>query len=402
MTKRIPSSALGIVLAILAGSIAGRFLGAKAAILGEIGLGLIQLLKILATPLIFFVILDTFCKTQISVRDAFRLFSISLINAGVAGGIAIGIAFLFPFRGKIDLSLIQAAGSEFRGHSHSFSFSHFLKTLFPESIFEPFIQNNIISVVLFSILIGIGIKSLKKLPELSEEVRLLEGCIGAGLLLSQKLLFFVVKAVPLAIFGVIAKIIGVSGFHFFPHLIGFLSTICAGFSIQVFIYYSFILLLVCRRSPFEFAFHAFEAWSVAFGTGSSLATLPITLRTLQDKMKVSLRSSRLAACIGTNLNHDGILLYEAATALFIAQVYGISLGISQKILLLFVSALAAIGIAGVPDAGLITLSLVLSAVGLPLDLIPVLMTVDWLMGRLRAVVNVTTDMVVATVLDSRR
>ena len=136
----------------------------------------------------------------------------------------------------------------------------------------------------------------------------------------------------------------------------------------------------------------------AFGTGSSVATIPVTLKTLKD-MKISDESARMAACIGTNLNHDGILLYEAMAALFIAHAHGIKLVGFQKVILLGISTLAAVGIAGVPDAGLITLSLVLSTLGLPLTFVPVLLAVDWFIGRLRATANVTSDMVVATLLD---
>src|SRR6185436_6295791 len=129
-------------------------------------------------------------------------------------------------------------------------------------------------------------------------------------------------------------------------------------------------------------------------------TLPVTLRTLEKDLKVGHDSARLAACVGTNFNNDGIMLYEVVAALFIAQINGIDLSGTQKIQLAATSALAAAGIAGVPEAGLITLSLVLSSVGLPLASLPVLLTVDWLLGRLRAMTNVTSDLLVATLLDA--
>jgi Na+/H+-dicarboxylate symporter len=198
---------------------------------------------------------------------------------------------------------------------------------------------------------------------------------------------------------VIAKMVGVSGFGFFSTLGFFVGCIALGIFVHSFVYYSIVLLFVARVSPIQFFKWGGEALFTAFGTGSSLATLPVTLQTLQSKMKISPQSSRLAACVGTNLNHNGILLYEAVAALFVAQVYGISLNGFQKVSILFSSAFAAVGIAGVPEAGLITLSLVLSSAGLPLTLVPVLLTVDWLIGRLRATSNVASDMVVATLLD---
>jgi len=131
-----------------------------------------------------------------------------------------------------------------------------------------------------------------------------------------------------------------------------------------------------------------------------MATLPVTLKTLEKDLDVGHDSARLAACVGTNFNNDGIMLYEVVAALFIAQINGIALNGVDKAKLAVTSALAAAGIAGVPEAGLITLSLVLSSVGLPLASLPVLLTVDWLLGRFRAMTNVTSDLLVATILDT--
>ena len=157
------------------------------------------------------------------------------------------------------------------------------------------------------------------------------------------------------------------------------------------------------RSPLAFFAAAKAPILTALSCGSSLATLPITLRTLHEDLRVSASSARLAACVGTNLNHDGIILYEASAAIFLAQAFGLDLGFLQQITIAFASALAGIGIAGIPEAGLITLPLVLGAVGLPTDLVaqivPLVLPVDWIIGRCRAATNVISDMVVATLLD---
>jgi Na+/H+-dicarboxylate symporter len=141
-----------------------------------------------------------------------------------------------------------------------------------------------------------------------------------------------------------------------------------------------------------------DAVVYALGASSSLATLPVTLRCL-DRMGVSPQSARLAACVGTNLNNDGILLYEAMAVLFVAQVYGINLSVAQQLVAAVSCVIAGIGIAAVPDAGLISLSLVLATVGLPSEIVPLLLTVDWLLSRCRAMTNVTSDILVAVLLD---
>ena len=176
-----------------------------------------------------------------------------------------------------------------------------------------------------------------------------------------------------------------------------------GLFIHAFIYYSVLLSVVGRYSPLKFYRGASEAIVTALSCGSSLATLPVTLRCLKDKLKISDGNARLAACVGTNLNHDGIILYEAAATIFIAQAIGMELTLAQQITVAFASVMAGIGIAGVPEAGLITLQLVLTAGGIPQDkiviVLPLLFTVDWIIGRGRAMTNVISDMTVATLLE---
>jgi Na+/H+-dicarboxylate symporter len=132
----------------------------------------------------------------------------------------------------------------------------------------------------------------------------------------------------------------------------------------------------------------------------------VTLRCLTEKMGVSQESARLSACVGTNLNNDGITLYDAMAALFIAQACGFELTLGQQGVVVMASLMAGVGIAGIPEAGLIVLPLVLGSVGLPEAVvaaaIPLVLPVDWIIGRARSVVNVMSDMLVAILLDRGR
>ena len=146
-----------------------------------------------------------------------------------------------------------------------------------------------------------------------------------------------------------------------------------------------------------------DAIVTALSSGSSLATLPVTLRCLNDNLRVSPDCARLAACVATNLNHDGIILYEASAAIFVTQALGLGVGLGQQVSIAAAAVMAGIGIAGVPDAGLITLPLVLGAARLPehvvATVIPLLLPVDWIIGRCRAATNVISDMTVAVLLE---
>ncbi len=410
MKKRFKLNyATQIALAVGLGVLVGVLFGSKAAVLGEFGGLLIRLLKTLATPLVFFAIVNAFCKTHIRARSGLRLLFISLMNAVVAGLIALSVSSLFSFANleKIGgagftqniLSLAHEAPANGKNTLLTWDVVKTIDSLVPQNTIEPFMTNNVVSVVILAVLVGSIMRKLKQSKEAVTEVQVLESFFSGGLILASHLLSWVVKGVPIAVFGVIAKIVGSSGFGFLSTLGLFICLVSVGMALHGIVYYSILIFLVARKSPFQFYREGGEVFATALGTGSSLATLPVTLRTLRERMKISDESSMLAACVGTNLNHDGILLYEAVAVLFIAQVYGVPLVGWQKVLLLGTSSLAAVGIAGIPDAGLITLSLVLSSVGLPVGLVPVLMTVDWIVGRLRALTNVTSDMVVATVLD---
>lgn len=136
----------------------------------------------------------------------------------------------------------------------------------------------------------------------------------------------------------------------------------------------------------------------AVGTNSSLATLPFTLAAL-ERLGVSKRASALGACIGTNLNNDGIILYEGMAFLFVAQALGMDLTLGQQVMGSALCLLTAFGIAGVPEAGFISLALVLSTIGIPTENLAFLLSVDWILGRARSVTNVLSDMVVSVAID---
>jgi DAACS family dicarboxylate/amino acid:cation (Na+ or H+) symporter len=394
--------ALRLILAIGAGAITGSLAGPRAAGLGELGVLIIQLLKTLATPLIFFAVVDALCTTRIEGRQAARLLAISLVNAAVAAFVALSVARLIPAGRWVSLEGLRQAIGDTPAETSSLKldFGATLRSIVPSSVVEPFATNHVIAVVLLAVLTGLAVRSLER--DRPEEARLAARAASAGFALLSRLLRGIVHVVPVAVFCVVAKVAGTTGLSVFRALGVFVALVATGLAIHCLLYYSLLLKLVARVSPLAFFRDALEAILTALGTGSSLATLPVTLRTLQEKMRVSPESSRLAACVGTNLNHDGILLYEAAAALFIAQVHGIALEPGRQVVVVLTSALAAVGIAGVPDAGLITLSLVLGAVGLPLAAVPLLLPVDWLLGRLRAATNVISDMTVARVLERFR
>ena len=250
-----------------------------------------------------------------------------------------------------------------------------------------------------AVLFGFGLKAAQgRHPDLRQSFEVVEKLVAASLKIFEVILGWIIKLIPFAIFGVIAKTVGEHGFEPFRGLAVYLLAGLTGLVLHVILIYQIWIKFIARIPLAHFWNKAKEPVLHAIGCNSSLATLPLTLKSL-DQLGVSKTSARLGACLSTNFNNDGILLYEAMAVLFVAQAYGIDLSMGQQVVAMLFAIISAIGITGVPEAGVVSLSLVLITVGLPLEILPILLTVDWVIARGRSVVNVLSDMVVSIVVD---
>ena len=144
-----------------------------------------------------------------------------------------------------------------------------------------------------------------------------------------------------------------------------------------------------------------DALVMAFSTASSTATMPVTYEYLRGRVGLREESASLGALVGSNFNNDGTALYEAMAALFVAQMLGMDLSITKQVMVVLTSVVASVGAAGIPEAGLVTMTLVFNAVGLPIGFIALLLPVDWFLDRCRTAINVMGDMNVSCLLDGR-
>ena len=382
--------------------------------LGLLGMLVIRLLKTLAAPLILFAILDAFIKTSITGRDGLRLVAICMGNLMVAFVIGLTIMNVFKpglsWRDHLDTLKLEVVTEEARTSGNADVTLNPIQNLaayVPESLVEPFLSNNVATIVLCGLLGGAALRRARERQTADgrRSVETLEAFVEATLEVLILMLEWVVRVVPLAVFGLVAQVVGATGLHIFQILGVFLVTILAGLTVHALIYYPLLAHFLGKKSPKVYLGGGADAIMTGLSCNSSLATVPVTLRCLR-KMGVTDKSSRLAACVGTNLNNDGITLYEAMTALFLAQAVGWDLGLQAQIGVLLASVMASVGVAGIPEAGLIVLPLVLTSAGLPeavvAAVIPLILPVDWLIARCRSAVNVMSDMVVAITLDATR
>jgi Na+/H+-dicarboxylate symporter len=396
-----------------AGAVVGLVFGPRVARFGELGTVIIDLIKGLAGPLLFFAVVDAFFRTHVRMRSAALMVAISLTNAALA--VAIGLTLSNTLRPGAHRSvpppsvivkptaakpLVNATTDEVR----TIDFLRELEGYLPRNVVRPFLDNSVITIVVLAVLAGASLRHVKNEQTRAGEhgYESVEAFVATAFRTTEVMLGAVITLVPLAVFGVVAqtasRVTEPEGLARLKALGWYLSVALLGLAIQVLVVYQAWVVLVARASLRWFWTGARDAVIYALGASSSLATLPVTLRCL-DRMGVTPQSARLAACVGTNLNNDGILLYEAMAVLFVAQFYGIELSFGRQLLAAASCVIAGIGIAAVPDAGLISLSLVLATVGLPVEILPLLLTVDWLLSRCRAVTNVTSDILVAVLLD---
>ena len=205
----------------------------------------------------------------------------------------------------------------------------------------------------------------------------------------------VMRFAPYGVFGLIAWVVGYYGLEVILPLIKVVALVYLACIFHVIFMYAGALTLLGRLNPIIFFKKIMDAQLVAFSTTSSSGTLPVTLKCVQKKMGVSQGVSSFVLPLGATINMDGTALYQGVTALFIAQVYGVSLDFSDYGVIILTSTLASIGTAGVPGAGLIMLSLVLTSVGLPMEGVAIIAGIDRILDMARTTVNVTGDATVA-------
>lgn len=414
---------LQVVIGVVIGTVLGVLFGAepylwgllKNETLGQLGMLVIRLLKTLATPLVFLAILDAFIHCDISFRHGGRLLAICGVNLMVA--MLIGLTIMNVFTpGESWSGHIQELSAQLQPEATKAPIKtapegvtlNPLKNMagyIPENMLEPFVKNNVISVILLALFVGSALRYVKRHPFAGDNsgIDSLAKLITACYHLLMQMLAWVILAIPVAITGVVAQVVGKSGLSVFTLLGIFLATMLAGLLVHCLVYYPCMARWFGQMPIKRYLGQGMDAILMGFSTNSSLATVPVTLRCLTEKMGISERSARLSALIGTNLNNDGIILYEAMTAIFLAQAIGFDLGVTQQLLIIAASVMVGIGVSGIPEAGLIALPLVLSTIGLSEQLIviiiPLIATVDWIIARCRSVVNVMSDMLVAILLD---
>ena len=382
---------LRILAGVILGVLVGVALGAQARPLEIPSKLVLRLLGALAAPLILLAVVQALMHAKIPKGSGLRLFALLALNTLVAIMIGLFVANVIQ-PGK--WTSIEPPKDE-QVQKPVDPFTQFLDNV-PKSILGPLTdEGKVISVILLALAVGIA---FRRLPP--DKFKLAADLVELGFTTLVTMLHWIIEVIPLAVFGIVASTVGVKGFGAFQALAAFVIAVLIALALQICFY-----LLRIRFGSWARPMHVLrgmrDALVMAFSTASSTATMPVTYTCLREKVGVRERSASLGALVGANFNNDGTALYEAMAALFISQLIGVKLSLLQQFLVVLTSVAASVGAAGIPEAGIVTMTLVFNAVGLPISYIPILLAVDWFLDRCRTAVNVMGDVNVSCLLDGR-
>jgi Na+/H+-dicarboxylate symporter len=381
-----------IIIALVLGVLVGLMMGSDAAVLAVPGKLVLRLLGALAPALILAAIVHTFMTTNVGGPLARRLPGLLLLNTLVA--ITVGLTVANVIQPGQGAGLTPPASYEETTKAAN-PLALFLENV-PKSLLGPLGDDGkVIGVIFIAVAFGMALRKERERPL---------GTIGhlVELFLESliKILHWIIALVPFAVFGIVASIVGTEGFAPFKALGIFVLSVLLALAIQTG-YYLLRIRFGSWVRPADLIRGGRDALVMAFSTASSTATMPVTYASLKDRVGLREQSASMGALVGANFNNDGTALYEAMAAIFIAQMIGMDLNFQQQLMVVLTSILASVGAAGIPEAGLVTMTMVFTAVGLPVEYIPVLLTVDWFLDRCRTALNVMGDMNVSCLLDGK-
>lgn len=263
-----------------------------------------------------------------------------------------------------------------------------LLDMIPSNPFNALAEGRMLQIIFFSILLGL---SATMIPAGSSAK--VTSFLESGSQLMLTMIDLVMIIAPYGVFALVAKVVALEGFSMIFKLGAYMLTLLLVFGIQLFGVYALAVRFLAGLDPWKF-FDKFKGvMAVAFSTSSSNATLPVNLETCEERLGVSNRICSFTIPFGATVNMDGTAMMQGVAAIFVSQLYGIPLGLSAQIQVILTATLASIGTAGVPGVGLVMLTMVFQQVGLPLEAIGILWSVDRILDMCRTVINVTGDAV---------
>lgn len=385
-----------VLLGLLLGIIAGLAMGEEAARFKVLGTVFINLIKMVVAPLIFLALVSG--MTSMGNSTAFKrvgIKGVSIYFATALVAVCLGIAAGIIFQPGVGLQNIKiedfatSAGSS----APPMVLSDFLIQLIPDNAIGAFASGHLLQIVVFSIIFGSTMVAMGDKAARARET------IHDFTLIVFRLIEYIVRLAPLAVFGFMAWSVGTQGTEILVVLTWLVIAVVSACVFQYFLFGLFIFLFG-RLNPIPFYKKLLTTQLMAFSTSSSKATLTTAMREVQEKLGVSEQSANFLLPLGASINMDGTAIYLGICALFFAQFFGITLEMHDYAVLLLTCTLGSIGAAGIPSGSIIFMGMVLHSVGLPIEGIGLLLGVDRVLDMLRTTINITGDCAITVIVDS--
>lgn len=353
----------------------------------------IKLMKMLVVPLVFFSIVVGVA----SISDIRTIGSIGgttiliyLITTALAVTIALMIGMFIQPGAGLHMSDIGGASNLTMNQTMTDT----ILNLIPDNPFSSLASGDMLPVIIFGLLIGIILAKLR------EETETFNKIFTEGNKIMMEMTSIVMKFAPIGVFCLMAKTFGGLGFDGIVPLGKYVVCVLIGLAIQGFVVYPSLLAIFTRLNPIKFFKRFFSVMFFAFSSSTSNATIPLNMEKLHE-MGVSRDVSSFTIPLGATINMDGTSIMQGVAVMFAAQAYGIDLGTSALLTVIFTAVMASVGTAGIPSVGLVTLTMVFNSVGLPVQAIGVIFGIDHILDMFRTAINVTGDAICTIIVSFR-
>ena len=357
-----------------------------------VGQGFIRLMQMLVVPLVF---CSLVCGSM-SIGDTKTLGKVGiktvifyLFTTAMAICIALGVASLINPGIGISLESVKAADVTV---AEPTSFADTLLNIIPKNPIGSMANGDMLPIIVFALFVGI------LLAKMGSKASTVSNFFSQFNDLMMEMTMAVMTIAPIGVFCLIAKTFSEIGFSAFLPMLKYMGAVILALAIQCFGSYQALLFVFTRLNPIRFIKKFVPVMMFAFTTATSNATIPMSIDTLNKKMGVSKKISSFTIPLGATVNMDGTSIMQGVAVIFIAQAYGIALTPSDMLTVIATATIASIGTAGVPSVGLVTLSMVLTSVGLPTEGIALIMGIDRILDMMRTAVNITGDAICTTIV----
>ncbi|CAM3621104.1 dicarboxylate/amino acid:cation symporter [Parendozoicomonas haliclonae] len=363
-------------------------------IFGTGGSLFVAMIKLVVVPLIFVSIVNAVCTLEDIGqfgRLGFKTFGLYLVNTVIAIAAAIGLASLIQPGLGADLGLADASMTI--NVKEPPSLLAMVVGIIPTNPFQAFAEGNILQILFMAIITGVAIKKLE-----NHDTHSASKAFAVANSVMMKLITMIMSLAPYGVFFLTAKLGATLDMDSILSVMGYVGTSLAVMVIWLFVFYPLVISLTTGRNPIEFIMKIREQVMFALSTASSNATIPVTLRTLTDKLNVSPRVAGFAVPLGATMNMSGAAIYMAVATMFVANAYGITLNGSELVTLGFTTFLLAIATGGIPGGAVVTTGVLLHTLGLPAEALGIIIAVDRILDAACTVVNVVGDTSVSTIV----